>query len=304
MFTLESFDMLMRERSVSRAAQRMDMSQSSMSEVLARLRDRFADPLLVRTRDGMVPTQRAQDLWPQVRTGIEQLQSILEKVSEFEPAAASERFRITATDYAQTLLAPALVARLRAVAPRCTAEFVTVNLRAVEESLEVGDIDMAIAYYPEPPASLRRRPLFADRYVCIVRHDHPALLRELTAEDFAALPHVTVSPSGLSYFAGVVDSALEALALERQVVVRCPHFMIGCWLVAQSDMALALPSRAARAVTQFLPVRSFEIPLPLRPVDVSLYWHDRSHHTRSHQWLRSNVIEILAAEGGFTADPA
>jgi len=303
LFALECFDMLLRERSVSRAAQRMDMSQSSMSEALGRLRERFADPLLVRTREGMVPTQRAQDLWPQVRSGIEQLQAILERASDFEPALASERFRITATDYAQTLLAPSLIEQMRELAPQCSAEFVTVNLRAVEQSLEAGDIDLAIAYYPEPPVSLRRRPLFVDQYVCIVRDDNPVLQRSLTAEDFAALPHVSVSPSGLSYFAGVVDSALEVLGLERRVVFRCPHFMIGCMLVAQSDMALALPSRAAQAVTRFLPVRSFVIPVPLKPVDVSMYWHERLHHSRSHQWLRSTVRAILAGEDAAPIPP-
>lgn len=294
LLSLECFDTLLRERSVSRAAQKMDMSQSSMSDALARLRDRFADPLLVRTREGMVPTQRAQDLWPQIQNGIEQLKSILEKVSDFVPELANERFRITATDYAQTLLAPRLVSHLRAFAPNCSTEFVTVNLRAVEQALETGDIDLAVAYYPEPPVSLRRSPLFADRYVCIVREDNPILGRTLTAEDFASLPHISVSPSGLSYFAGVVDSALEALGLERRVIVRCPHFMIGCLLVSQSDMALALPSRAAHAVADLLPVKIFEIPLPLKSVDVSMYWHERAHQSRSHQWLRSTVRGILA----------
>lgn len=294
LFTLECFDMLLRERSVSRAAQRMDMSQSSMSEALARLRERFADPLLVRTREGMVPTDRAQELWPQVREGIEHLQAILERVADFEPSTASERFRITATDYAQLLLLPALVDRLREVAPRCSAEFVTVNLRAVEQTLEAGEIDLAVAYYPDPPAALRRSPLFNDRYVCIVRNEHPVTTQTLTAEEFAALPHVSVSPSGLSYFAGVVDSALDALGLERRIVVRCPHFLIGCHLVAQSDLVLALPSRAAQAVTRFMPVRIVEIPMPLKRVDVSMYWHERCHHSLSHQWLRGMVRSILA----------
>jgi DNA-binding transcriptional LysR family regulator len=294
LYTLECFDMLLRERSVSRAAQRMDLSQSSMSDVLARLRERFGDPLLVRTREGMVPTERAQALWPQVREGIERLQAILERAADFEPAKATERFRITATDYAQLLLLPALVERLREQAPDCSAEVVTVNLRAVELALEAGEIDLAIAYYPEPPPALRRGPLFADRYVCLVRPDHPATRQALTAEEFAALPHVSVSPSGLSYFAGVVDSALQAQGLERRVVVRCPHFLIGCHLVVQSDLVFALPSRAAQAVTRFLPVRVVEIPLPMKPVDVSMYWHERCHHSRSHQWLRGMVRSILA----------
>lgn len=294
LYTLECFDMLLRERSVSRAAQRMDMSQSSMSDVLARLRERFGDPLLVRTREGMVPTERAQTLWPQVREGIERLQAIVERAADFEPSAATERFRLTASDYAQLLLLPRLVELLRLQAPSCSAEMVTVNLRMVEQALEAGDIDLAIAYYPDPPAALRRGPLFADRYVCLMGRDHPSAQRTLTPEAFAALPHVSVSPSGLSYFSHVVDSALEALGLERRVVVRCPHFLIGCQLVAQSDLVLALPSRAAHAVMRDLPVQMVEIPLPLKPADVSMYWHERCHNSRAHQWLRQAVRSILA----------
>lgn len=293
LFTLECFDMLLRERSVSRAAQRMDMSQSSMSDALARLRERFSDPLLVRTREGMVPTERALALWPKVREGIERLEAILEQAADFEPSQATERFSITATDYAQLLLLPSLLKQLDTLAPNCSLDFVTVNLRAVEQALEVGDIDLAIAYYPEPPPSLRRSPLFTDSYVCIVRKDHPVNEATLTAEEFAAMPHVSVSPSGLSYFASVVDSALHTLGLERRVVIRCPHFMIGCQLVAQSDLVFALPARAARAVSRFLPVRTLSIPLPLKPVDVAMYWHERCHVRRSHQWLRGTVRSIL-----------
>lgn len=294
LYTLECFDMLLRERSVSRAAQRMDMSQSSMSDMLARLRDRFGDPLLVRTRDGMVPTERAQALWPQVREGIERLQALVERAADFEPTTATERFRLTASDYAQLLLLPRLVELLRQQAPSCSAEMVTVNLRMVEQALEAGDVDLAIAYYPDPPAALRRGPLFADHYVCLMGRDHPAAQQTLTPEAFAALPHVSVSPSGLSYFSHVVDSALETLGLERRVVVRCPHFLIGCQLVAQSDLVLALPSRAAHAVMRDLPVQVVGIPLPLKPVDVSMYWHERCHHSRAHQWLRQAVRSILA----------
>lgn len=296
LFTLECFDMLLRERSVSKAAQRMGMSQSSMSDALARLRERFSDPLLIRTREGMVPTERALALWPKVREGIERLEVILEQAAEFDPAQATERFCITATDYAQLLILPSLLKRLDALAPNCSIDFVTVNLRAVEQALEDGDVDLAIAYYPEPPPLLRRSPLFTDSYVCIVRKDHPVNDASLTAEEFAAMSHVSVSPSGLSYFANVVDSALNALNLERRVVVRCPHFMIGCHLVAQSDLVFALPARAARAVSQFLPVRTFPIPLPLKSVDVAMYWHERCHARRSHQWLRNTVRSILGPD--------
>ena len=290
---LECFDMLLRERSVSRAADRMGISQSSMSEALARLRERLGDPLLVRTREGMVPTDRAQVLLPAVRTTIEQLRALLAGDGGFDPARAADRFRLTASDYAQLLLMPTLTRRLQGQAPGCAVEVRTVNLRDVERALEAGDVDLAIAYYPDPPASLRRSPLLSDRYVCLARQGHPLVTPDMTPETFASLPHAAVSPSGLSYFSNVVDSALTPLGLSRRIVVSCPHFLLASHLVSQSDLVLALPRRAALSMAGFFPLQVAEIPLPMRQVDVAMYWHERSHHGLAQRWLRSVVGEIL-----------
>lgn len=301
---LECFDMLMRERSVSRAADRMGLSQSSMSETLARLRERLGDPLLVRTRDGMMPTDRAQAMVPAVRTAIEQLRALLAGDGGFEPARAGERFRLTASDYAQLLLMPTLTSRLQQEAPGCAVEVRTVNLRDVERALEAGDVDLAIAYYPDPPPSLRRSPLFQDRYVCLARKGHPKVTPAMTPEAFAALPHAAVSPSGLSYFSNVVDSALTSLGLSRRVVVSCPHFLLASHLVSQSDLVLALPRHAALTLSGIFALQVVDIPLAMRQVDVAMYWHERCHHAPAHRWLRSLVGEILQERREVTAGRA
>lgn len=291
---LESFDMLMRERSVSRAAERMGISQSSMSEALARLRERLGDPVLVRTREGMVPTERAQQLLPQVRSAIDQLRALLDHERSFDPARAVERFRLTTSDYAQLLLMPTLTRCLQTEAPRCSVDLLAVNLRDVERRLEAGDIDLAIAYYPDPPAGLRRGPLLTDRYVCVARRGHPQVTQGMSPEAFAALPHAAVSPSGLSYFSNVVDSALAAVGLSRRIVVSCPHFLLASHLVSQSDLVLALPYRAAISLSAYFPLQTVDIPLPMRSVDVAMYWHERCHHSAAQQWLRAQVRRILS----------
>ncbi len=292
--SLECFDMLLRERSVSRAAERMGLSQSSMSDMLSRLRERFGDPLLVRTREGMAPTERALQMVPQVRVLIDQLQALQQAPARFDAAQAQQRFRLTTSDYAQLLLLPALVQKLQATAPGCSVDILPVNIRDVERALEAGDIDVAIAYYPEPPASLRRSPLFTDRYVCIARTGHPALEQRLTAEEFAALPHVSVAPSGLAYFSHVVDAALEASSLSRRIVVSSPHFLLAAHLVSQSDLVLSLPHQAALALSLHFPLQLIEIPLSMSAVDVAMYWHERCHHSAAQQWLRARVREVLA----------
>ncbi|MDR7096932.1 LysR family transcriptional regulator [Hydrogenophaga laconesensis] len=291
--TLECFDTLVREGSVSRAADRMGMSQSSASEVLARLRDRFSDPLLVRTREGMVPTRRAQDLLPRVRTAIEQLRGLQDGADRFDPLSAQEQFRITTSDYMQLLLMPRLAGIVRTQAPRCTLDIVPIPIQRTELALETAEIDLTIAYHPQPPAGLRRSPLLRDRLVFIARRDHPEMEKGVDAAQFANLPQVSVAPSGLNYFGSLVDSALAAQGLQRRIAFTSPQFMLSAHLVSHSDMVLSLPRLAAIALAELFPVQVIELPFTTRPIDIALYWHERAHHAPAHLWLRDTVRAAL-----------
>lgn len=293
--------MFLRERSVSRAAERLGISQSSASEMLARLRKRFDDPLFVRGREGMMPTPMALELLPGVRAAVAQLHALIETGQRFVPAASQQRFRLTASDYAQLLLMPQLCARLGEQAPGCAVDLITVHILRVAEALDAGEVDLAIAFFPDPPESLRRLPLFEDDYVCIARQGHPCTQMPLDGPAFAALPHVSVAPSGLSYFTGPVDAALEAQGLSRRIAVSCPHFMLAAHLVSQSDMVLALPRRAAVRLAALLPLSVVELPVAVKPVQVAMYWHERTHHSRPHQWLRGLVRELLGQDGSRPA---
>ena len=290
--------MFMRERNISRAAERLGMSQSSASEVLARLRERFDDPLLVRGREGMMPTPKALALLPEVRLAIGQLQALLDRGQAFDAANSVLRFRLSTSDYTQLLLMPSLCRRMQDEAPGCAMDILPTHILRVEEALDTGEIDLAIAYFPEPPPSLRRSPLFSDDYVCIARAGHPCTREPLDAQGFASLSHISVAPSGLSYFSSAVDSALQAQGLSRRIAVTSPHFLLAAHLVSQSDMVLALPRRAASGLAAFLAIRLVEIPLPMRGVDVSMYWHERTHHSGPHRWLRERVRDVLAPASG------
>lgn len=285
--------MLMRERSVSRAAERLGLSQSSASDALARLRERFDDPLLVRGREGMMPTPKAIGLLSDAREALALLRSLLDRGRGFEPSSATIRFRIATSDFTQLLLMPRLRMRMADEAPDCAVDVVPTHILRVEEALETGEIDLAIAYFPQPPPSLRRSPLLSDRYVCIAQKGHPSLVGHLSAQAFAALPHISVAPSGVAYFSSVVDSALEDLGLSRRVAVTSPHFLLAAHLAAQSDLILVLPERAALKLAQLLPLQVFDIPLEVRPVDVALYWHERTHHSPAFQWMRALLRELL-----------
>ncbi len=290
---LECFDTLMRERNVSRAAERMGLSQSAMSETLARLRDRFDDPLLVRGREGMQPTPRALELAPKVHDIVARLRELSSGPEEFEADACSTRFRLTTSDYTQFLLMPRLVEKLTAVAPLVSVDVLPVNIRRVEEALDLGEIDLAVAYFIDPPQSLKRRPLFRERYVGVARKGHPEIRPDLTVAQFSALRHISVAPSGLTYFSGALDSMLAVDGLSRRIAITSPHFLLAAYLVASSDLVLAIPSRAAHRLSALLPLTVFDIPLALPEIQIAMYWHERSHNSSAHQWFRDQVREAL-----------
>jgi DNA-binding transcriptional LysR family regulator len=290
---LECFEALLRERSVSRAAERMGLSQSATSEALARLRERFDDPLLVRGREGMQPTPRALELRSQVHEIVERMRLLTAGIEAFDPASCTTRFRLATSDYSQFLLMPRLTEMLAADAPDVSVDVLPVNIRRVEEALDLGEIDIAVAYFVDPPQALKHRPLFDEHYVGVARKGHPGITPALTAAQYAALRHVSVAPSGLTYFSGALESILAAAGLSRRVAITSPHFLLAAYLVANSDLVLAIPSRAAQRLSAMLPLMLFDIPLDLPEIQIAMYWHERTHNSAAHQWFRERVRESL-----------
>ena len=248
---LESFDTLMRERNVSRAAERMGLSQSAMSEALARLRDRFDDPLLVRGREGMQPTPRALELGPQVHDIVERMRALSAGAEAFDPAACTTRFHLVTSDYTQFLLMPRLTEILAERAPKASIDMLPINIRRVEEALDLGEVDVAIAYFIDPPPSLKRRPLFHEHSVGVARKGHPALSGKLTADRYAALRHVTAAPSGLNYFGSKAvrrRAARDGMASTRsELATRCAAIK-KCGVVTAMCRANPLAASCASSV--------------------------------------------------------
>jgi len=283
----------MRERSVSRAAEHMGLSQSAMSEVLARLRKRFKDPLLVRGRRGMQPTPLARDLAPSIHDVAARLRMLVTTGERFDPATCTTRFRVAASDYTQFLLMPRLVESMARRAPATSVDVLPVSIRQVEEALDFDEIDVAVAYFQDPPQGMKRQVLFSEHYVGIAARGHAALSGKLTAEAFAALRHISVAPSGLNYFRRPLDLKLVELGLARRVSVSSPHFLLAAHLVAQSDLVLVLPSRAARYLAHILPITIFDPPLDLPEFEMAMYWHERTQSSSAHRWFRGEVRRAL-----------
>jgi DNA-binding transcriptional LysR family regulator len=296
---LVALDALARERSVTKAAERVGVTQSAMSHTLRRLRELFGDPLLVRGRGGMVLTPRAEALIVPLRSGLVSLARTLAEPPTFEPEHASRTFRIVSPDLFDALVLPTLLHRLGREAPDVDLAVVSMPKR-LSDSLETGEVDLAIhpVLLDAQPfdlglhvdAELQRRTLFRDSFRCFVRHDHPVLAsRRLSLKAYARLDHVLVSPGGEG--PGVVDRMLDARGLQRSIALRVPHFATALEVIAHSDLVLTGPSSLRKwSVASTLASR----PAPLHIPDhaITMIWHPRFTEEPGHRWLRQLMIDV------------
>jgi DNA-binding transcriptional LysR family regulator len=287
---LVSFDALMTERHVTRAARRMGLTQSAMSNALAQLRGVFDDPLLVRGPRGMAPTDRALQLIGPIREGLSHLEAALVSSGGFDPTTSERTFVVAASDYVEYVLLPPLLARLGEQAPRVSVEVRPWGLHQVPDGLKDGAMDLMIGYYNEVPRGHHQALLFEESYVCIARKGHPRVGPRLTLKRYLELSHVLVSQTGGS--PGSVDRALAKLGKSRTVGLRVSHFLMVPMVVARTDMIAALSRRVAEPFAELLPLLLVEPPLPLPKGMVGQVWHNRTDQDPAHAWFRRLIAEI------------
>lgn len=288
---LLAFDALMRERHVTRAAERLDISQSSMSVSLAKLRDLLHDEVLVRAGGGLMPTELALAMWPRVQEAVQAIERAFEPAAAFDPATARDSFRMIVIDYLDFLLMPAVMRVIREQAPGLRLEILQPNPHRFGDMLAAGDLDLAISYFPNAPEYLKSRRLFGDRFVGLCGRHHPALAAELDVGAFCALPHVTIEPDASQIYNVQIDAALEPHGCRRNVRMVKPNFLALPYVLATSDLVACVPARLARRMTGMAPVALFDLPLDLPTFDVRMLWHPRTANAPAHEWLRGVVVE-------------
>nr|WP_315489462.1 LysR family transcriptional regulator [uncultured Rhodoferax sp.] len=303
---LKVFDVIMSERSLTRAAEQLALTQPAVSNALRRLREALGDELLVRKGRALEPTPRAEALWPAVRGCLQQLQASLAPPS-FDPASATSTFVLTMADATAAEMMPGLLGIITAQAPLVSLRVVPLTTRDPRQLLEDGHADLAVGHFPAVLADLTARNqagdtagflhhrLFSGDYVCVMRKGHPLAREPLTLQRFCAARHMLVSFSGRPY--GFIDEALAALDQRRQVVLTVNQFFTAGKVVAQSDVLTVLP-RHFVGVTGFeqdLVLR--ELPFPVPPIQVDALWHLRKDGDRAHAWLRAQIARL--AEKAF-----
>jgi len=292
-------DALLRERNVTRAANQLNLSQPAMSNGLRRLRELFDDPLLVRTSEGMTPTERALELEPVIRDVLTSIEQAVQPRTEFEPANAHRVFRIMASDYAEATLFPSVLAKLRTLAPGITLDIMTPSDVSFLD-VERGKVDMVINRFDSMPQSFHQIHLWNDSFTCVINTDNP-VLDDFSLENYLRGDHVWVSKTGMGVGVGVnpddvqrlgwVDAALSKLGEKRQIRVFTRHYQAAMTLAEQNDLIVTLPTRAAQLKRDNPRVVLREPPLEIPPLELKMAWSPLLQHNPANKWLRKLIAD-------------
>lgn len=284
------FDALIAEGHATRAAERIGLTQPAVSHALNRLRALFGDPLFVRSPRGMVPTSLAQDIAPNVRSTLEQVEGVLRGGRAFDPAASTRQFVLGLSDYAAFVLLPRLTARLDQEAPGVSLVVRNTSRSVGLPMLEDGTVELIAGNFPEPPTHMREELLYEEDFICAGRGDHPHLGEPLDLDRYLALRHIQVSMKGNP--SGYVDAVLAEKGLKRNVAVTVGHFLMAPMLVDASDLVATEPRRLFTPLAGRLPLRLFPPPIDIPLFRVVQTWHSRHDADSGHQWLRRILREV------------
>jgi DNA-binding transcriptional LysR family regulator len=292
---LVSLDALLSERSVTRAAKTLGISQPALSAQLAKLRQLFEDQLLVGNAHGMTPTPRAIEIQEPLHIILRDLQALVMSQKPFDPGTADRTFAITATDYIHATVTRPLLAALPEIAPRVRIAALAFNKDKVRDQLEDGTADLCITAEALTPADFPARKLRHERFVLILSKSHPAARKRMTLDLFCALDHVLASPEG-GGFRGVVDAVLSSLGRSRRVVGSLNSFLLAPTIVKSSHCVAVVPEHLALAHGDDLKV--VKVPFDLPGFDIFQSWHPRSKSDSGHIWLRDLIVSQVRSTFG------
>ena len=285
---LVTLDVLLAEGSVSRAARRLRLSSSAMSRALARLRETTGDPLLVRAGRGLVPTPRAIELRQRLPLLVEEAEAVLRPVDALDLATLVRTFTLRTSEGFVETFGPDLIARVQREAPGVRLRFVpkpnrdSTPLREGTVDLETGVVGKVTG--PE----LRTQALFRDRFVGVVRKNHPLARGRVSLERYAGFQHVAVAREGPDR--GPIDDALAPLGLARDIVATVGGFSTALALARVTDLVASVPERHTARLRTGL--HSFALPAPVPTFTVSMLWHPRQDADPAHRWLRATVRAV------------
>lgn len=293
-------DVLLRTCSVTQAAESMGISQPAMSNGLRRLRTLFSDPLLIRTKDGMSPTERAKELQPLIQKIVAAVETAVEPDKGFDPANADRVFRLSVSDYSECTLMPPLLRRMHGIAPNITLDILTPSDVSYKD-VEAGKVDLVINRFDDMPQSFHHRTIWRDDFSCMISRHNP-IRDHFNLSSYLEASHVWVSKTGMGIGVGVepgamqqlgwVDDALARLGKKRRIRVFTRHYQAAMQLAELRDLVITLPSKSANLQKDNPDVIILPPPFDIPEIELKMAWSALLQHNPAHQWLRGLITEV------------
>lgn len=288
---LAVFDEIYKSRSVTAAAEALDLGQPAVSVALSKLRHHFGDQLFVRTSAGMEPTPFGEDLMRPVRAVLEAMEVVLGQSNDFEPTSSERTFRICMTDISQLILLPGLLEKVRVAAPGIRIQVFPIT-NDLSRQLESGDADLALGFLPQLETGFYQQVLFRQSFVCMVSKNHPRIAGTLTLAQFQKEDHASISSSGSAPL--IIDREIARQEISRRIVLEIPNFLGAAFVVEHTDLVVTIPKRLGDVLQGRGAYQIFPVPFPLPDYEVKQLWHQRFHNDPGNRWLRRVISELLS----------
>ena len=303
---LRVLDVLMQERRVATAAQRLGLSQPAVSNALGRLRKALGDELLTRAPNGMEPTEFAKNLHASLQGAFASISQSLQAKAEFDPAKSVWQARIAMTDIGEIVFLPALLTHIASAAPGLALETLrdaqakpSAPVGSITTAMAEGKVDLAMGWLPDVTEGLFQRKLFKQRYVCIARHGHPLLSGKkpkLTLEKFLSAEHIAIRAEGTGHTkADETLQTVEGSSARRKVRLRVPSFLSVPQIVSKTDLIATVPEKLAEQCAAAFKLQVFPHPVDMPAFELKMFWHRRVHTDPANQWLRAVIVQFFAA---------
>jgi DNA-binding transcriptional LysR family regulator len=287
--SLRLIDALYTNHSVTKTADALNQTQSTVSILLANLRQQLNDPIFVRTSSGMQPTPRTDQMIGTIRDVLNQLRSLSNVENHFSPAQSKRVFRIFMPDASHVTLLPQISAHVHAVAPNVRLEAATLD-STLESALQSGDGDLALGSLLDLQAGFYEQTLFKEDWICLVNAQHPRINNRLTLQQYQEERHI-----GLATGSGtkIIDPEMKKQRIERKVMLQLPGFLGLSAIISSSDMVATLPRSIGESLAKSAGLKVLPCPVKLPISAVKQYWHGRYHSDSGNRWLRSIVADLF-----------
>ena len=284
------FQQLLQERRVSLVASKLGLTQPTVSNALNRLRNQLGDELFLRTSKGMEPTAYAMQLAEPIGYALSSIQDTLNQRSRFDPETSRRKFNIGMSDIGEIYFLPKLMSLLAKHAPGISFNTMRTTGANLADEMETGHVDLAIGWLPHLKTGFFQQRLFVHGHVCMFRCGHPLdTNKSLTGKAYEEANHVVVSALGTGH--ATIDSSIEKLGIQRNVVLTVPHFVAVGHILASTDLIATVPERFAKHCETPFGLRHVALPFKLPEIGVNLFWHSRFNKESGNQWLRSFIFK-------------